>query len=139
MRTRVKWIESVKWVAQSDSGHGVVIDGSPDIGGENLGPRPMELVLMGLGGCTAMDVISILKKQRQAVTDCVIELEAKRAESIPKVFEEIHITYRVSGKALRADAVNRAVDLSATRYCSVSKMLEPSVILSHSVEIVEDS
>ena len=99
----------------------------------------MELVLMGLGGCTAMDVITILKKQRQAVTDCVIELEAKRAESIPKVFEEIHITYRVSGKALRADAVNRAVDLSATRYCSVSKMLEPSVVLSHSVEIVEDS
>ena len=137
MRTRIQWVDAVKWVAHADSGHGIVIDGSPDIGGENLGPRPMELVLMGLGGCSAMDVITILKKQRQDVRDCVIELKAERVDEIPRVFREIHLHYAVTGNQLRPEAVERAVDLSANRYCSVSKMLESTVKLTHSVEIVQ--
>lgn len=137
MKARVKLIEGVAWLAEGDSGHGVVIDGSPDIGGRNLGPRPMELVLQGLCGCTGMDVISILRKQRQDVVDVIIEAEAERAPSPPKVFTRIHLIYRVLGRGLRRDAVERAVRLSADKYCSVSQMLRPGVDITDSVEIVE--
>ena len=113
------------------SGHGYVIDGSPDIGGQNLGPRPMELVLGGLGGCTAMDIISTLKKQRQDVNDCRIVLDATRAETIPKVFTHIHLHYHVYGRQLKESAVKRAVELSMETYCSVSKMLRATAELTY--------
>ena len=124
MDVEVKLVEGVTWLVSGPSGHGVVIDGSPEIGGRNLGMRPMEMVLAGLGGCTAMDVISILRKQRQAVTDCRIEVKAERADTIPKVFTRVHLHYKVFGHALRESAVSRAIQLSMDTYCSVSKMLK---------------
>ena len=136
MDVRLKRIEGVTWLAAGDSGHGVTIDGAPNIGGQNLGPRPMELVLMGLGGCTAMDVISTLRKMRQDVTDCEILVSAERAETPPRVFTKIHLEYRVSGRALKASAVERAVKLSHETYCSVSKMLEHSATMSHHIELI---
>ena len=123
MKVEVKLVEGVSWMVSGPSGHGVIIDGSPEIGGRNLGMRPMEMVLAGLGGCTAMDVISILRKQRQAVADCRIEVTAQRADSVPKVFTEIHLHYHVYGRSLREAAVARAVELSMGTYCSVSKMI----------------
>ena len=135
MKGRVKWIEKMGFVGESESGHSVVIDAAPDVGGRNLGVRPMELVLLGLGGCTAIDVMSILNKARQAVTDCVIELQAERADTVPKVFTRINVHYVVTGHDLSEKHVARAVGLSATKYCSVSKMLEASVTLTHSHEI----
>lgn len=137
MDVRVKLVESVTWVASADSGHGVVMDGSPAIGGRNLGMRPMEMVLAGLGGCTAMDVMSILRKSRQDVTDCVIEVAAERAETVPKVFTKIHIHYIVTGNGLRPGAVERAVKLSADTYCSVSKMLGATVAITHDFEVIQ--
>ncbi len=137
MRARVKWIEGVAWLAEADSGHGLIIDGSPAIGGRNLGPRPMELVLAGLGGCTAMDVIEILRKQRQDVTDCVIEVDAERAETVPKVFTRIHLHYTVTGRALKPAAVERAVTLSAEKYCSVSAMLQSTASIHHTWSVVD--
>jgi putative redox protein len=137
MKTRIKWIENVCLMAEADSGHAVVIDGAPDIGGRNLGVRPMEMVLMGLGGCTAMDVLSILKKQRQHITDCVIEIQANRRDEIPKVFTDIHLHYKVSGYRLKENYVKRAVDLSAEKYCSVSAMLGKTTHITHDYEIVD--
>lgn len=131
MKVEIKQIEGVTWLVSGPSGHGIVMDGSPEIGGRNLGMRPMELVLAGLGGCTAMDVISTLKKQRQDVTDCRIEVEAKRADSIPKVFTEIAIHYHIYGRDLRESAVRRAVDLSMETYCSVSRMLKQTVDITY--------
>ena len=123
-------------MAEADSGHGQIIDGSPEIGGRNLGARPMELVLMGLASCSAMDVMSILKKARQDVTDCVITADAERAETIPKVFTKIHVVYRVTGHALKPAAVERAVTLSMQTYCSVSKMLAQTAEITHAIELV---
>jgi len=136
LRARIKWVEGAAWTAESDSGHGLVVDGSPDIGGRNLGPRPMELVLMGLGSCSAMDVISILRKARQAVTDCVITLDAERADTIPKVFTRIEMHYTVTGHDLDPAVVARAVNLSADKYCSVSRMLKPTVEITHHFEVL---
>jgi putative redox protein len=138
MKARVKWIENVCLVAEADSGHGVVIDGAPEIGGRNLGVRPMEMVLMGLGGCTAMDVLSMLKKQRQNVTDCVIEVEGTRRDEHPKVFTEIHVHYIITGRDLKESLVKRAVDLSAETYCSVSQMLGKAAKITHDYETVEE-
>jgi len=119
------------------SGHSITIDGSPEIGGENRGARPMELVLAGLGGCTAMDVLEILKKSRQQVTDVQIKLNAERAEKPPRVFTQIDIHYLVSGYNLREKTVQRAVDLSAEKYCSASIMIGKTATLRHTVEIVQ--
>ncbi|MGC9457085.1 MAG: OsmC family protein [Halothiobacillaceae bacterium] len=137
MKARVKWVEGMAFMAESESGHAQILDGAPEIGGRNLGARPMEMVLMGLGGCTAIDVMMILRKQRQDVTDCWIELEAERSESVPKVFEKIHLRYCVKGNDLDPRHVERAVNLSAEKYCSVSMMLRDSVALTHSFEIVD--
>ena len=131
MKVEIKQIEGVTWMASGPSGHGIVLDGAPAIGGRNLGSRPMELVLKGLGGCTAMDVISTLKKQRQLVTDCRIEVSAERADTIPKVFTKIDIHYHVYGHRLKPSAVERAVKLSMETYCSVSRMLKDSVDISY--------
>jgi len=137
MKARIKWIEQVSLLAEADSGHGLILDGAPDIGGRNLGLRPMELVLVGLGGCTAMDVLTILEKQRQQVTDFVIELEANRQDSIPKVFSDINIHYVITGINLKAAQVKRAIELSAEKYCSVSAMLDKTAKINHSFEIKE--
>lgn len=124
-------------MASAESGHGVVIDGSPDIGGRDLGFRPMELVLAALGSCSGMDVVSMLRKGRQDVADCVIEVEAERADTLPKVFTRIHVHYTVSGRDLRPAAVERAVALSAEKYCSVSRMLQSTVEITFGHEVVE--
>lgn len=135
MQARIKWVDDMCYVAESGSGHALVIDGPPDLGGRNLGPRPMELLLMGLGSCSAVDVVHILKRGRQPVTDCVVEIEADRAETVPKVFTAIRMHYIVSGDGLDAGRVERAVKLSAEKYCSASIMLGRAVTIAHSFEI----
>jgi putative redox protein len=127
----------MSFVGESGSGHSVVMDGSPAAGGRDLGIRPMEMVLLGLGGCTAFDVISILKKSRQAVVDCVLEIDSDRADTIPKVFTRIHIHFVISGKNLDRVKVKRAIDLSADKYCSASEMLGKVAEMTHDFEIVE--
>ena len=125
------------FVGESGSGHAVVMDGSADQGGRNLGVRPMEMLLLGLGGCTAFDVMLILKRGRQRVTDCVVEIEAERAETDPKVFTRIHLHYVVSGHGLAPAKVERAVQLSAEKYCSASIMLGKTAELTHDFEVVD--
>jgi len=135
MQARIKWVDGMCYVAESGSGHAIVVDGPPDLGGRDLGPRPMELVLMGLGGCSAIDVVNILQRGRQPIRDCVVDIDADRAESVPKVFTAIRLHYTVSGSGLNAKQVERAVQLSADKYCSVSQMLGHSVAISHTISI----
>ena len=136
MHATVKWVDGAQFIGESGSGHSVVMDGPPDHGGRNLGVRPMEMLLLGLGGCSSFDVMSILTKARQAVTDCRVELEAERAEGIPSPFTRIHMQFIVTGKNLKETQVKRAVELSATKYCSASIMLEAAgVEITHSYEI----
>lgn len=138
MQATIKWVDGVMFLGESGSGHAVVMDGAPDHGGRNMGVRPMEMILLGLGGCASFDVIGILKKSRQAVSDCRVELQAERADAVPSPFTKIHLKFIVSGKGLKANQVQKAVELSATKYCSASIMLEAAgVQLSHSVEIIE--
>jgi len=138
MKARIKWTEQAQFVGSSDSGHAVVMDGPADGGGRNLGMRPMELVLLGTGGCTAYDVVDILRKSRQAIQDCVVEIDAERADAAPKVFTRIHIRFIITGKGLSESAVKRAVDLSAEKYCSASIMLRRAgVDISHDYQIIE--
>lgn len=137
MRAKVKWLDHMTLVGESSSGHALVMDAAPEVGGRNLGARPMEMVLLGLGGCTAIDVVSILKKARQPVTGCEVQLEATRSDGVPRVFTAIALRYRVSGSDLSEKQVSRAVSLSSEKYCSVSRMLEPTVQLRHSYEIVD--
>ncbi len=137
MKARVKWLEEVTFVGESASGHAVVMDGPPEHGGRNIGVRPMEMLLLGMGGCTSFDVISILKKSRQEVVDCEVELEAVRAETEPKVFTQIHVHFIISGKDLSEKHVKRAVELSAEKYCSASIMLGKMAKISHDYEIRE--
>lgn len=139
MKASVKWTDGRQFVAESGSGHSVVIDGPPDHGGRNTGPRPMELLLMGMGGCTSFDVLNILDKARADVTDCVASLEAERADEVPSVFTKIHVHFTVSGKGLKEKQVARAVELSAEKYCSASIMLvKGGVEITHSFTIVEE-
>ena len=135
MKARVKWLEDLMLVGESGSGHAVVMDGPPDIGGRNLGVRPMEMLLLGMGGCTAVDVMHILKKARQPVTDCVVEVEAERAVTEPKVFTQIRVHFIVTGKDLSDSHVKRAVALSAEKYCSASIMLGKTAKISHTYEV----
>ena len=125
------------FLGESGSGHSLVMDGAPEAGGRNLGMRPMEMVLLGLGGCSAFDVMMILKRSREQVTDCVVELDAQRAETDPKVFTKIEMRYVVTGRSLDRKKVERAVSLSAEKYCSASAMLAKSAEMTHTVEIVE--
>jgi len=138
MKARIKWVEHASFVAESGSGHALLLDGAPEHGGRNLGMRPMEAVLIGLGGCTAFDVVAILKKSRQAVTDCVVELSADRADEAPKVFTRIHMTYRIRGHRLGEPQVRRAVSLSAEKYCSATAMLRNSVEITHDYVIEKE-
>ena len=135
MKCRVKWLDHMSFVGESGSGHSVVMDGAPEAGGRDLGIRPMEMLLLGLGGCTAFDVVSILHKSRQQIVDCELEIEAERADEIPRVFTRIHVHFIVSGKNLDSKKVEKAVDLSANKYCSASKMLEKAAEITHDFEI----
>ena len=139
MEASVKWTDGRQFVAESGSGHSVVIDGPPDHGGRNTGSRPMEMLLMGMGACTSFDVLNILEKARADVTDCVASLEAERADEVPSVFTKIHVHFTVSGKGLKEKQVARAVELSAEKYCSASIMLvKGGVEITHSFTIVEE-
>lgn len=137
MKARVKWVEDALFLTESGSGHAVVIDGPPEAGGKNLGPRPMEMLLMGMGGCSAFDVVDILRKGRHPVKGCEAHISAERAETVPKVFTKIHLHFVVSGSGLAESAVRRAIDLSAEKYCSASIMLGKTAEISHDFEIVE--
>ncbi len=137
MKARIKWVENVCFVGESGSGHAIVMDGAPEGGGRNLGARPMETVLIGVGGCTAYDVVHILKKARAAITDCVVEIESERAAEYPQVFTRIHFHFVVSGKNLKPQQVERAIHLSAEKYCSASIMLGKTAQITHDYEIKE--
>ena len=137
MKARVKWVQDATFIGESGSGHAVVMDGPPDHGGRNLGVRPMEMLLLGMGGCTAFDVVHILKKSRQRVTDVVTEIEAERADEEPKIFTKIHVHFIVTGSDLDDKRVGRAVSLSADKYCSASIMLGKTAEISHDYEIRE--
>ncbi|MBI3430640.1 MAG: OsmC family protein [Hydrogenophilales bacterium] len=137
MKARVKLIEGVSFVGQSESGHSVVMDGPPDSGGKNLGIRPMEMLLIGLGGCSSFDVVHILRKARQQITDCVADLSAERATTDPKVFTKIHLHFTVTGKELDPKRVEQALKLSAEKYCSASIMLGKVAEITHDFEVVE--
>ncbi|MFA7399338.1 MAG: OsmC family protein, partial [Sideroxydans sp.] len=116
MKARIKWVDGMTFIGESESGHAVVMDASPEVGGRNLGPRPMEMLLLGTGGCSSIDVMMILKKSRQAVSDCYVEMSAERAETDPKVFTKIHMHFVVKGKDIKPEAVEKAVKLSAEKY-----------------------
>ncbi|MDF9392054.1 MULTISPECIES: OsmC family protein [Methylococcus] len=137
MKARIKWVENMAFLGESGSGHAVLMDGPPESGGRNLGVRPMEMLLLGLGGCTAFDVVHILKKGRHDVRDCEVHLEAERAETDPKVFTRIHVHFVVTGKGLREEVVKRAIELSAEKYCSASIMLGKTAEITHDYEITE--
>ncbi len=137
MKVEVDWLDGMAFQASGDSGHKVMIDASPDVGGENRGSRPMEILLMGLGGCSSIDVMLMLKKSRQQVTDCKCVIEAKRADAVPAVFTHIHVHFIVSGHDLSEKRVARAVTLSAEKYCSASIMLSKAAEMTHDFEIVE--
>lgn len=137
MKARIKWIENVAFVGESESGHALVMDGAPEGGGRNIGPRPMETVLIGTGGCAAYDVVHILRKSRAPVTDCVLEMSAERAAQDPKIFTRIHFHFVVTGRGLKAEQVERAVHLSAEKYCSASIMLAKMAEITHDFELRE--
>ncbi|MGD8673876.1 MAG: OsmC family protein [Thiogranum sp.] len=137
MQARIKWVQDATFLGESGSGHAVVMDGPPEHGGRNLGVRPMEMLLLGMGGCTAFDVVHILKKSRQPISDCVAELEAERADEDPKIFTRIHVHFIVTGSGLDEKRVARAVSLSADKYCSASIMLGKTATITHDYEIRE--
>jgi len=137
MQATVKWVDGVMFVGETGSGHAIVIDGPPDHGGRNMGARPMELLLLGVGSCSSFDVVQILEKGRNNVSGCVAEVTAERVDAVPSVFSKIHLHFKVSGKDLKASAVERAVKLSAEKYCSASIMLSKAVEITHDFEVIE--
>ncbi len=137
MKARIRWTGGVSFSADAGSGHTVTMDGAPESGGQNKGPRPMELVLMGMGGCTAFDVVHILRKSRQDIADCVAEIDADRAATDPKVFTRIHVHFVVSGRNLDPKKVAHAIELSASKYCSASIMLGKTARITHDYEVIE--
>jgi putative redox protein len=137
MQATIKWVDGMMFVGETGSGHAIVIDGPPDHGGRNMGIRPLELLLLGVGSCSSIDVVQILQKGRNNVTDCVTEVTAERVDAIPSVFSKIHLHFIVSGHDLKAAAVERAVKLSAEKYCSASIMLGKAVDITHDFEVIE--
>jgi len=137
MNISVKWIDGMLMVGKSDSGHAVVMDGPPEIGGENLGVRPMEMLLLGMAGCTMIDVVSTLKKMREDVVDCQTQVSADRSEEYPKVFTNIHVHFVLKGKQLNPSKVDKAIKLSAEKYCSASIMIGKTAVITHDFEIIE--
>lgn len=138
MECVVRWGDGMSFIAETGSGHITAMDGAPEGGGRNLAPRPMELVLAGTGGCAAYDVVLILKRGRQPISGCEVSLKAERAETDPKVFTRIHFHFKVRGKGLKTEAVARAIQLSAEKYCSASAMLARTAEITHDFEIVEE-
>ena len=138
MECKVRWTgDGMSFLAETGSNHLITMDGAPEAGGRNLAPRPMEMLLAGTGGCTAFDVVLILKKGRHAVTGCEVELRAERAETEPKIFTKIHFHFRVTGKNLKTESVARAIELSKDKYCSASIMLGKTAEITHDFEIIE--
>jgi len=137
MKARIKWVEEMSFLGTTESGHAVLMDGPPDAGGRNLGPRPMEMLLLGAGGCTSFDVMLILKKGRHAVSGCEVSIEAERASTDPKVFTKIHLHFTVTGKSLKAEAVDRAIKLSTEKFCSATIMLGKTATVTHDFELIE--
>jgi putative redox protein len=138
MKATIKWVDGVMFLGESGSGHSAVMDGAESQGGRNMGIRPMEMLLLGLGGCASFDVMSMLKKSRQQVTDCRAEIDAERVDAVPAVFSKIHLRFIVTGTGLKESQVKRAVELSAEKYCSASIMMEAAgVEMSHSYELVD--
>jgi putative redox protein len=137
MKARVKWVEGITFLGETESGHGIVMDGAPEVGGRNLGARPMEMMLLGAGGCSSIDVIMILKKSRQAVSDCYVDISAERADADPKVFTKIHMHFVVTGKDIKPEVVEKAVKLSAEKYCSASIMLGATAAMTHDFEVIQ--
>ncbi len=135
MKTRVKWLDNMSFVGESGSGHSVVMDGPPEFGGRNLGVRPMEMLLLGLGGCASFDIVSMLKKGKQDLVDCEVEITAERADEEPKVFTKIHLHFVISGNDLSKKRVARAIELSAEKYCSASIMLGKTAEVTHDFEL----
>lgn len=138
MKARIKWLDNMSFVGESGSGHSIVMDGSPEIGGRDLGVRPMEMLLLGMGGCSSIDVVMILEKMNQAVSDCEVHIEAQRANSEPKVFTSIHLHFVISGSELQEKKVARAISLSAEKYCSASIMLGQVAKVTYDFEILPD-
>ncbi len=136
METQLKWAGNAAFIGRASSGHTVVMDGPAESGGRNLGPRPMEMLILGMGACTTYDVVSILKKSRQEITDCEIKVTSRRADSDPKIFTDIHIHFIVSGTRLKEKQVERAIKLSAEKYCSASIMLGATANITHNFEII---
>ncbi len=137
MQVTVKWVDGVMFVGETGSGHAVVIDGPPDHGGRNIGMRPMEMLLLGVGSCSSFDVVQILQKGRNNLVKCVAEVTAERVDAIPSVFSKIHLHFIVTGHDLKASVVERAVKLSAEKYCSASIMLSKAVEITHDFEVIE--
>jgi len=137
MECKVSWFDGMSFVAETGSGHLLGMDGAPDAGGRNLAPRPMELVLAGTGGCSAFDVVMILKRGRQNISGCDVKLSAERSDNDPKVFTRIHMHFVLTGKDLKPEAVERAIELSAEKYCSASIMLGKTAEITHDYEIIE--
>lgn len=137
MKARVKWVEDVMFVGESGTGHALVMDGPEESGGHGTGMRPMELLLLGMGGCTSFDVVEILKNSRQDIRDCVVEIEGQRSDEAPKVFTRIHVHYKITGKDIREAYVERAIKQSTEKYCSASIMLGKTAEISHDFEIID--
>ena len=137
MEARIKWVDGAMFIGESGSGHAVIMDGPPENGGRNMGFRPMEMLLLGLGGCSSFDVVNILQKGRHDVIACETKINAQRVDTIPKVFSKIHLHFIVTGRNLKETAVKRAVQLSAEKYCSASIMLEKTVAITHDFEVIE--
>jgi putative redox protein len=137
MKSRVKWLDNMSFVGESASGHSVVMDGPPEAGGRDLGIRPMEMLLLGLGGCSSFDIVSMLKKGRQNITNCEVEISAKRADTEPKVFTEIHLHFIIEGNDLNEVKEARAIALSAEKYCSASIMLAKTAVVTHDYEVIK--
>jgi putative redox protein len=137
MKARIKWLDGRAFVGESGSGHAVVMDVAPEAGGRNVGVRPMEMLLLGLGGCTAFDVVMILEKSREKITSCEVELEAERASTDPKIFTHVKLTYKLKGKDLNPTAVERAINLSAEKYCSASIMFGKTARMEHAWTVEE--
>ena len=137
MKAKITWINGRAFLGESGSGHAIVMDGAPEAGGRNIGVRPMEMMLLGLGGCTAFDVVMILEKSREKVTGCEVELEAERAGEDPKIFTAVKMTYTLRGEKLKPASVERAIKLSAEKYCSASRMFEKTATLSHEWRVVD--
>lgn len=137
MKTTIKWIDNMMMVGESASGHAVVMDGPEELGGKNLGIRPMEMLLLGMGGCTTVDVVSTLKKMREEVQDCYAEITAKRTDEHPKVFTQIHIHFVIKGSGLNEKKIAKAISLSADKYCSASIMLGKTAVITHDFEVHE--